>query len=63
LLRPERISAPDKTALQKLIAAMRKEGLINSKLTIADLVDDSLFQEAQAGVDTEAVKKMARDWQ
>jgi NitT/TauT family transport system substrate-binding protein len=62
LLRPERISAPDKTALQKLIAAMRKEGLINSKLTIADLVDDSLFQEAQAGVDAEAVKKMARDW-
>jgi NitT/TauT family transport system substrate-binding protein len=62
LLKPERISAPDKAALEKLVAAMREEGLITSDLTVADLVDDSLFAEAAQGIDAEAIKKLAREW-
>lgn len=62
MLKVERISAPDKVALERLVSAMREEGLVTSNLTVADLVDDSLIAEANQGVDTEAVKKIAREW-
>lgn len=61
-LKEERISAPDSAALEKLVNAMREEGLVTSNLTVADLVDATLFAEAQQGVDVEAVRTQARTW-
>ena len=62
MLHAERVSAPDKAALEKLIGAMRNEGLIKTDLTVNDLVDATLFKDAEVGIDVEAVKKLARDW-
>lgn len=61
-LRPERVSAPEADALKRLIAAMRAEGMFKADLSVADLVDDSVFKEAQKGVDVAAVRKLAREW-
>lgn len=61
-LAPERISPINLAELQKLIDALKLEGLTSDDLKASDIADPSLYEEAMKGVDAAAIEKLASDW-
>ncbi|AOR77772.1 hypothetical protein BES08_14170 [Novosphingobium resinovorum] len=58
----ERIRPFDADRTQGLLDVLKSEGVASASITVSDIVDGSLFAEAAALVDRDAVVQLATDW-